>query len=155
MGREEDAGPPPGPIDAWLADLLAAIRPITDGAPASYIPELAKADPALCGIAIATVDGAIHGVGDWREPFTIQSISKAFVYGHVLQTHGREAVLRKVGVEPTGEIGGFHLRGFGHVGHLSRASVPSKFSRRGASATGGKMVVRLSVRRKPVTLCPA
>ena len=103
MGREEDAGPPPGPIDAWLADLLAAIRPITDGAPASYIPELAKADPSLCGIAIATVDGAIHGVGDWRDPFTIQSISKAFVYGHALQVHGREAVLRKVGVEPTGE----------------------------------------------------
>ena len=47
-------------IDAWLVDLLAAIRPITDGKPATYISELAKADPALCGIAIATVDGAIQ-----------------------------------------------------------------------------------------------
>jgi glutaminase len=92
-----------GPIDAWLADLLAEIRPITRGKPATYIPELAHADPALCGIAIATVDGALHGVGDWRHPFTIQSISKAFVYGHALQVHGREAVLKKVGVEPTGE----------------------------------------------------
>ena len=92
-----------GPIDAWLAGLLADIRPITDGKPAAYIPELAKVDPSLCGIAIATVDGAIHGVGDWRHPFTIQSISKAFVYGHALQIHGRDAVLAKVGVEPTGE----------------------------------------------------
>jgi glutaminase len=92
-----------GPIDAWLAGLLAEIRPIAEGKPASYIPELAKVDPSLCGIAIATVDGALHGVGDWRHPFTIQSISKAFVYGHALQVHGREAVLKKVGVEPTGE----------------------------------------------------
>jgi glutaminase len=92
-----------GPIDAWLAGLLADIRPIAEGKPAAYIPELAKVDPSLCGIAIATVDGAIHGVGDWGHPFTIQSISKAFVYGHALQVHGRAAVLEKVGVEPTGE----------------------------------------------------
>lgn len=92
-----------GPIDAWLAGLLAEILPITAGKPAAYIPELAKVDPSLCGIAIATVDGAIHGVGDWRHPFTIQSISKAFVYGHALEIHGRATVLAKVGVEPTGE----------------------------------------------------
>ena len=91
------------PIQAWLADLLAQVRPITAGKPAAYIPELAKVDPSLCGIAIATVDGAIHGAGDWRHPFTIQSISKAFVYGHALEIHGRAAVLDKVGVEPTGE----------------------------------------------------
>ena len=91
------------PIEAWLAELHAEILPITEGKPAGYIPELAKADPALCGIAIATVDGAVHGVGDWRHPFTIQSISKAFVYGHALEVHGRAAVLKKVGVEPSGE----------------------------------------------------
>ena len=99
MRRAEDIGP----IDAWLADLLAAIRPITDGAPASYIPELAKADPALCGIAIATVDGAIHGVGDWREPFTIQSISKAFMFCLAIEIAGHDFVAQRVGIEPSGD----------------------------------------------------
>ena len=92
-----------GPIEAFLKDLHRAISAIHDGAPASYIPELAKADPRLCGIAIATVDGAVHGAGDWDQPFTIQSISKAFVYGHALEVHGRDRVLRQVGVEPSGD----------------------------------------------------
>lgn len=92
-----------GPIGAFLTELHAEIAAITDGAPATYIPELAKVDPGLCGIAIATVDGATHLVGDWDHPFTIQSISKAFVYGHALDVHGRDRVLRKVGVEPSGD----------------------------------------------------
>lgn len=101
MARETEARS--DPIAAYLADLHAHVRTITDGKPASYIPELTKADPELCGIAIATIDGAVHGAGDWRHAFTIQSISKAFVYGHALEVHGRDAVLKKVGVEPTGE----------------------------------------------------
>lgn len=91
------------PIAAYLQDLLEDVRAVEGGTPATYIPELAKVDPSLCGIAIATVDGTVHGVGDWQHPFTIQSISKAFVYGHALQIHGRERVLKQVGVEPSGD----------------------------------------------------
>lgn len=92
-----------GPIGRFLEELRAEIMSVTDGSPATYIPELANADPGLCGIAIATVDGALHLAGDWDHGFTIQSISKAFVYGHALDVHGRERVLRKVGVEPSGD----------------------------------------------------
>ena len=35
--------------------------------------------------------------------FTIQSISKLLMYGLALETHGRDAVLERVGVAPTGE----------------------------------------------------
>jgi glutaminase len=42
-------------------------------------------------------------VGDCKQLFTIQSISKPFVYGLALEDHGLEHVLKKVGVEPTGE----------------------------------------------------
>ena len=35
--------------------------------------------------------------------FTIQSISKPFVYGLALEDHGRDGVLERVGVEPSGE----------------------------------------------------
>ncbi|MGE0759935.1 MAG: glutaminase A, partial [Pirellulaceae bacterium] len=68
-----------------------------------YIPELAKADRQWFGIAIATVDGQVFEVGDSRQLFTVQSISKPFVYGLALEDHGVEQVLAKVGVEPTGE----------------------------------------------------
>ncbi len=93
----------PNPVDAWLAALMERIRPLGDGRPATYIPELGKADPDLFGVAIATVDGMVYAAGDAARRFTIQSISKAFVYGHALDLLGREAVLRHVGVEPTGE----------------------------------------------------
>ena len=92
-----------GPIDHYLADLYARMRANTDGAIATYIPELAKADPEAFGIAVATVDGKVYTAGDADQFFTIQSISKAFIYGHALAQYGRPAVLSHVGVEPTGE----------------------------------------------------
>lgn len=73
------------------------------GAPADYIPELAAVDPNRFGIAVATVDGALHKIGDADYPFTIQSISKAFVYCLALELIGRDAVLERVGVEPSGD----------------------------------------------------
>ncbi|MDD1630120.1 MAG: glutaminase A, partial [Methylococcaceae bacterium] len=73
------------------------------GEVASYIPELLKADPKWFGIALITVDGHVYQAGDSRQPFTIQSISKAITYGIALEDNGVEAVLRKVDVEPSGE----------------------------------------------------
>jgi glutaminase len=42
-------------------------------------------------------------VGDIQQKFTIQSISKVFVYGMALEDYGRENLIKKVGVEPTGD----------------------------------------------------
>ena len=42
-------------------------------------------------------------MGDSRQPFTIQSISKPFVYGLALEDNTRAEVLKKIGVEPTGD----------------------------------------------------
>lgn len=92
-----------GPIDHYLAALHGRIAGVTDGEIATYIPELAKVDPELFGIAIATVDGKLYTVGDSSYSFTIQSISKAFVYGYTLAEYGRDYVLSRIGVEPTGE----------------------------------------------------
>ncbi|HEY9644889.1 MAG TPA: glutaminase A, partial [Chroococcidiopsis sp.] len=50
-----------------------------------------------------TVDGQLFDVGDAEQLFTIQSISKAFVHGLALEDHGREYLLTRVGVEPTGD----------------------------------------------------
>jgi glutaminase len=86
-----------------IAELHAEYLGLDDGAPAAYIPELATVDPDRFAIAAATVDGEQAVVGDADHPFTIQSISKLLLYGHVLETHGRDAVLARVGVAPTGE----------------------------------------------------
>lgn len=91
------------PILRVLGGLLARHRDCRDGAVANYIPELAKADPELFGICVATTDGHVYEVGDSRHRFTIQSISKPFVYGLALDDHGPDAMARKVGVEPSGD----------------------------------------------------
>lgn len=90
-----------------LSDLLASTHarhlPNCSGAVASYIPELANVDPNRFGIAIATVNGGLYTVGDAEYPFTVQSVSKAFVYCLALELAGRDAVLSRVGVEPSGD----------------------------------------------------
>ena len=91
------------PIERYLSALHERFLALEDGAVATYIPELAKADPRWFGICVATIDGHVYEVGDARQPFTIQSISKPFVYGLALEDRGKEAVLERIGVEPTGE----------------------------------------------------
>jgi glutaminase len=54
-------------------------------------------------IALVTTDGDLQSVGDDDLPFALQSVSKVFVYGLALEDHGREHVLRRVGVERSGD----------------------------------------------------
>lgn len=91
------------PIQEYLQQLHVRYASATNGKVADYIPELSKADPNWFGICIATRDGHVYEVGDTRQPFTIQSISKALVYGMALEDRGEEHVLSRIGVEPSGE----------------------------------------------------
>ncbi|MEX0642996.1 MAG: glutaminase A [Pirellulales bacterium] len=91
------------PFRNTLQALHVKYRDVNDGNVADYIPELALADPKWFGISVVTVDGQMFDVGDHQQLFSIQSVSKPFVFGQALVDHGRDAVLRKVGVEPTGE----------------------------------------------------
>jgi len=97
------AVPSRSPIQVLLDALHAKYASLRDGVVATYIPELAKADPELFGICIATADGFLYEAGDARHEFTIQSISKPFAYGLALDDHGAAAMLSKVGVEPSGD----------------------------------------------------
>ncbi|MFZ4807123.1 MAG: glutaminase A [Hyphomicrobiaceae bacterium] len=91
------------PIDSWLRELYDAFAHDHSGRLPDYIPELTKANPDHFGIAIATTDGHVYSVGNSAQAFTIQSISKPFVYGLALEDHGIDHILQKIGVEPTGE----------------------------------------------------
>ena len=91
------------PFRGYLTDLHAKYAGLNDGAVANYIPELTLARREWFGISVATLDGRVFDVGDCDQLFTIQSVSKPFVFGLALEDHGREYVNSKVSVEPTGE----------------------------------------------------
>jgi glutaminase len=91
------------PFRATLNALHEKYRGNMEGKVADYIPELALADPNWFAISVVTVDGQSYDVGDYQQQFSIQSVSKPFMFGLALDDHGRDEVLQKVGVEPTGE----------------------------------------------------
>ena len=91
------------PLDAELFALFEKVRRRLGGEVASSIPALAKADPDWFGVSLVTVDGGSHHLGDSEQPFTIQSVSKPFVFGLALDEHGVGATLQRVGVEPSGD----------------------------------------------------
>ena len=103
QANSEDLEMVSAPFLAVLNDLYSQYKSQTEGTLANYIPELAKVNPELFSICIVTVDGQSYQVGDDQQQFTIQSISKVFAYGLALEDHGRDYVLTRVGVEPTGD----------------------------------------------------
>lgn len=93
-------------MSADIADVVGSIATemaaASDrGAPASYIPELAKVDPERFGLAVITAEGEVHTAGDADEAFSIQSISKVFTLTLALGKIG-DALWRRVGREPSG-----------------------------------------------------
>jgi len=105
-------GAPAGRSDNWAASmpLLRFLNAChkdfasdNSGAVASYIPELGKANAEYFGISLATLDGHVYEAGDSRVPFTIQSISKPFVFALALDQLGAARVEGIVGVEPSGD----------------------------------------------------
>ncbi len=91
------------PLYRYLLQCHAEFRADQSGAVADYIPELKKADPRHFGVSVATMDGHVYEVGDSAVPFTIQSISKPYVFALALELLGAERVEAVVGVEPSGD----------------------------------------------------
>jgi glutaminase len=91
------------PLARFLEACHADIAADNSGAVADYIPELTKADPDHFGISLVTTDGYIYEAGDSGVAFTIQSISKAFVFALALETIGPARVEGAIGVEPSGD----------------------------------------------------
>ncbi len=91
------------PLQRFLESCYEEFRSDDSGAVADYIPELKRANPAHFGIGLVTIDGHVYEVGDSAVPFTIQSVSKAFVFALALDLVGEERVAAAIGVEPSGE----------------------------------------------------
>jgi glutaminase len=92
-----------------VPDLARVVREIADemrerpdrGEVATYIPELARADPRAFGLAVIDAAGTVAVGGDADVPFSIQSISKVFTLTLALGMIG-DRLWRRVGREPSG-----------------------------------------------------
>ncbi len=89
-------------VEQFLHEAYGYYRFDDDGAVADYIPALAEVDPALFGACIVGAAGLWSEVGDALHEFSIQSVSKAFVFALVCDAIGHLEVVERIGVNGTG-----------------------------------------------------
>ena len=91
-------------MDVLLEEIIEQCAPYKAlGKPASYIPELAKGDINDLGMYIILSNGQTFKAGDYKKPFTIQSVVKPILLLLALMDHGMDKVREKIGVEATGK----------------------------------------------------
>jgi glutaminase len=94
--------PDPGEVEEALKAAHERFRTEHTGSVADYIPALAQAPPDRFGICVVGVRGASFEVGDAETAFSIQSVSKPFVFALVCEAIGDEAARERLGVNSTG-----------------------------------------------------
>jgi glutaminase len=90
-------------IQVALHDAVADARTDAGGAPADYIPELARAPLEATSAAVITCAGDVVVAGDaaWHR-FTLQSSAKLLLLAGLLEERGPDEVFSVVGAEPSG-----------------------------------------------------
>ncbi|CAD5225676.1 unnamed protein product [Bursaphelenchus xylophilus] len=92
------------PFTQKMTMMFEECRSNNDGSVATYIPQLARQNPESWGMSVCTVDGQRFGIGDSREPFCFQSVSKPFTYAVVSTDIGSDKVHQYIGQEPSGRL---------------------------------------------------
>lgn len=94
--------PPDELVGALVAEAYERFKAVDDGRNADYIPALASVPRELFGLCAVGVDGSMHASGGADYEFSIQSVSKPFVFALVCQAIGEDAARDKLGVNSTG-----------------------------------------------------
>ena len=89
-------------VESLVQEAHRRYRSSSEGVVADYIPVLAQADPDWFAVCVAETNGSVHSAGDSDIEFSIQSISKAFVYALVCEEFGHDIVAERIGVNNTG-----------------------------------------------------
>jgi glutaminase len=94
--------PPDHEVAKLITEAYDRYKSLGEGEVADYIPALARTPSELFGICVVGVDGHVFTVGDAAHQFSIQSVSKPFVFALVSQAIGCEEARQKIGVNSTG-----------------------------------------------------
>ena len=89
-------------VRAVITTAYHEFRDVGDGDVADYIPALAAADPSLFGICIVSARGQTFDIGDADRTFSMQSVSKPFVFALVCDSLGASRAAELLGVDATG-----------------------------------------------------
>ncbi|MBE1458221.1 hypothetical protein H4W79_002435 [Nocardiopsis terrae] len=87
----------------YLDEIIAQTGHVDSGSLPEGIPDLAAADPGRAAVALCTVNGTVYASGDTEDRSGIQSMSEPFAYALAIEDRGLDAVLERIGVEPSGE----------------------------------------------------
>jgi glutaminase len=85
-----------------VAEAHERFKSDNEGKNADYIPALAKVPSDLFGVCVVSTSGAAYAAGDTDYEFSIQSVSKPFVFALVCQAVGEKEAREKLGVNSTG-----------------------------------------------------
>ena len=94
--------PDPEEVQQLVIEAYERYRGTRDGLVADYIPALAGASPDLFGISVVGARGRSFEIGDVDVRFSIQSISKAFVFALVCEDVGYDMARHQLGANSTG-----------------------------------------------------
>jgi glutaminase len=89
-------------VRALVRSAYERFRAEDTGKVADYIPALAETDPSLFGICVASTGGDAFAVGDAERAFSMQSVSKPFVFALVCDLLGPDKAAELLGVDATG-----------------------------------------------------
>jgi len=87
---------------ALAAEAHERFRDVREGKVADYIPALAAIPADLFGVCLVGTSGVAYAAGDSDCEFSIQSVSKPFVFALVCQAVGEDEARAKLGVNSTG-----------------------------------------------------
>jgi glutaminase len=94
--------PEPDEVIGAVTEAYERYRANREGAVADYIPVLAEASPDWFGISVVGARGRSFEIGDVERTFSIQSVSKPFVFALVCEAVGDVDARRLLGVNSTG-----------------------------------------------------
>lgn len=89
-------------VRAAVDEAYETYRHVDEGELTAQIPALAGTERELFGICVAGASGRMYSIGDATVPFTMQSISKAFVFALVCEEVGPQEARRMLGANNTG-----------------------------------------------------
>ncbi len=90
-------------VRGLVSEAHARFAPVQEGDVASYIPALAEASSTHFGICVAAAGGLLVEAGDSQQLFSIQSLSKPFLFALICQAIGEDVAREKLGMERSGE----------------------------------------------------